>query len=426
MRTTVVGVLAALAMSGVADAQEKEEATPDYATETLTGDWGGRRTEWFRNGVALELGMKSDWLRNRGGLADGGRPMNQLDIKLKTDLEKIWGWTSTTAYIHFLHDWGNRTNVHNTGSIIGISNIEWPIDTSRFFQAWLEKRFADDSVGVLIGLYPFDSEFSALDSGAVFLHPSFGASPDISLTRGPSIFNNSAFGTRVKWQAPGREVYVQGAVLDGIPGDPNRPKGTHIEFNKGDGTFHIVEVGYAPKEPSPQDAEPPETFAKFSAGYWGYTAKVDDLVDRDSAGSPAKRHSRGWYALAEKTIWRDAGDANRNLAAFVRYAATDGDSTAIDHALNLGVRMRGPIASHPDDVFGLAVTRANIGGKFRQFQSTEGIEPTGNESALEITYRAAVNKWLAIQPVAQHIRHPGANRAIPDATVYGTRFEVVF
>ncbi|HZV55887.1 MAG TPA: carbohydrate porin [Rhodocyclaceae bacterium] len=419
----MAGALALLTIASATEVQAQVETTPDYTSGTLTGDWAGRRSEWSRHGVELELGLKSDWLRNRGGLANGGRPMNQLDIKLKADLEKQWGWSTTTAYIHFLRDWGDRVNTHSTGSIIGISNIEWPINTTRFFQAWLEKSVLDDSLGVLVGLYPFDSEFSALDSGAVFLHPSFGASPDVSLTRGPSIFNNSAFGTRVKWRSPDREIYVQGAVLDGIPGDPSRPKGTHVEFNKGDGSFHIFELGYIPRDGA---AELSENFVKVAAGFWGYTAMVDDLVDRDIDGKPVRRHSRGRYVLAEKTVWRDSGDANRNLAIFARYCTTDGDSTAIDRAVNLGVRLHGPISSRPDDILGIAATRANIGAKFRQSQAAAGIDATRDESALEITYRAALRKWLAVQPVGQRIRHPGANRAVPDATVLGARFELVF
>lgn len=426
-------IVGLLACTGV---QADDDAEPDYAADTLSGDWGGRRSEWFRQGLSLDLSAKSDWLRNRGGLGRGGRPMNHLDIRAKADLDKLWGWKSATAYINLLDDWGDKLNGRYTGSLMGASNIEVPVNTTRFFHAWLEKGLFDDRLAVLVGLYPVDSEFSVVDSAGLFLHPAYGASADFSPTRGPSIFNNSAFGTRLKWISASRKLYVQGALLDGIPGDPQRPRGTHIKFAKGDGSFHIAEIGYLPGDglevdsPAKDAAERAEAmsehFAKFAAGFWGYTARVDDLVAVDAAGNPERRKSRGWYALAEKTVWADGADRNRNLTLFGRYSATDGDSTPIRRALNLGVRLRGLLASRPDDLLGLAATRGELADKYRQVQRAAGVDASANEAAIELSYRAAIRNWLSLQPSLQRIRYPGGDRSLPAATVFGARIEVVF
>ena len=407
-RVIFFGLLAALAVAeALADVAEP---TSDYADGTLTGDWAGRRSAWAAAGVNLDLGLKSDWLRTRGGQSTGGRPMNQLDVKVGADLDKLWGWSSTRAFVHFLYDWGDAVNAGSIHSLIGVSNIEWPIATSRFFQAWIEKRLIDDSLGVLVGLYPFDSEFSALDSAAVLLNPSFGASPDISLTRGPSIFNNASFGLRLKWHAAASPLYAQAALLDGVPGDPMHPKGTHVKFGRGDGSFHIVETGYLADG---------DGFSKFALGAWGYTARVADLVDVDAVGDPIRRRSRGWYALTEQTFWRHN---EADLAAFARYCATDGDSTAIVRAANLGLNWRAPLAARRDDIAAIGITRATMGAKFRALAAARGNEAMPDESIVEATYRIAVTRMLAIQPTWQRIRHPGAART--GATVVGVRFEL--
>ena len=44
------------------------------------------------------------------------------------------------------------------------------------------------------------------------------------------------------------------------------------------------------------------------------------------------------------------------------------------------------------------------------------------ESATEVTYRIQVNNWLAVQPVLQWYRNPGADRAVPDAKVIAMVF----
>jgi len=75
--------------------------------------------------------------------------------------------------------------------------------------------------------------------------PSFGTPADLALTRGPSIFNNSAFGLRAKWLSADRTVYAMGALLDGIPNDPARPKRTAIRLRKAMRLCHC-RVGWMP------------------------------------------------------------------------------------------------------------------------------------------------------------------------------------
>lgn len=407
-----------------------EDAAPAYAEDTLTGDWSGLRSDWYQRGLAIDLGYKWDMLRvNSGGLRRGGQPMGHFDLKAKGDLEKLVGWKNASALVNFIYDSGGKINRDYLGSLLGISNIEVPVSTTRFFQAWIEQSFADGEVTVLAGLYPIDTEFQAVESAGLFVQPPYGAAPDLALTRGPSIFNNPAFGVRAKWQSNDLGLYVMGAVLDGIPGDPDRPKGTHIRFQRGDGTMQIAEIGYrspaaaagAKDEKEAEAKDGKEAFEKYALGYWRYTAKVGDLVDVDANGNPELRRSSGWYALAERTLWRwSAG----SLAGFVRFGATDGDSTAIKQFYNVGVRVRGLLPGREDDVFGLAHTRGRTGDKFRTSQAAVGITATAAESATEITYRIQANKWLAVQPLIQWYRNPGANSAVPHATVVGVRVEL--
>jgi porin len=55
-----------------------------------------------------------------------------------------------------------------------------------------------------------------------------------------------------------------------------------------------------------------------------------------------------------------------------------------------------------------------------------GLPVRDAELAVEITYRAQITPWLAIQPDVQRVVHPGTDPGIPDATVCGTRIEVRF
>ena len=407
----------------------------------MTGDWGGYRTSAFKAGVVVEAAYKVDMLRNLRGGGAGSTSMRNLDLKMHADMEKLWGWDGATAYVHLIDDRGAGINARYLGSLMGASNIEVPVPTARLFHAWVQQSFMEEQWSVLAGLYPIDSEFSVMDSASVLLHPAYGASADLALTRGPSIFNNSAFGMRLKWQAPDRTLYAMGAVLDGMPGDPAQPKGTHIRFGKGDGSFSIMEFGWTPIEvghvfeptgpaqvlqtPELRTHEKYEGYSKYAVGFWRYSNKVDDQFESDAAGNPLKRRSWGGYALAERTLFGIAETPGRHLTGFVRYAFTDGDSTPIRDQLNLGIRVQGPFASRHEDILALAWTQARLAPKYRDAQQRDGLATTRDETAVELTYRAALTPWLGVQPNLQWIRHPDGNALTKNSSVTGIRLDIL-
>ncbi|WP_306603009.1 carbohydrate porin [Azonexus sp.] len=437
-------IFAALVGSTICSANATDNAPiPDYQRDTLTGNWHGLRSNLYQRGIAVEAGFKLDSFNNLNrGFGSASRSMSNLDLKLRADLEKLWGWEDGTAYFHLLDNRGAGINAREIGSLIGVSNIEVPVGTSRLFHAWIQQSFMAEQWSLLAGLYPVDSEFSVLDSASVFINPAYGVSADLALTRGPSIFNNSAAGMRVKWQASDRTRYGMLALLDGIPGDPAKPKGTHIKFGKHDGNFTIAEFGWMPIEQGhvfePSDPgdilQPPELklhekhegVAKYAIGAWRYSNKVDDQLAVDRLGNPKKRNSWGAYLLAEHSLWNLQGNPARQVNGLLRYAFTDGNSTPIKAQLNLGIAVRGLLATRPDDTFGLAWTTAGLAKKYRSSrQGNDGLNMAHAENAAELTYRISINHWLAIQPDLQWIHHSGGDAGARKARAAGIRFEIL-
>jgi porin len=416
MRRPIIAILSGLALTSPAFATD--DAGPNFAEDTLTGDWGGTRSAAAKRGFVFEGLARVDALRNRGAIRNGSRHVTHLDLKLKMDLEKAVGWNGGSAMINVLGDGSWGPNAQLVGAQMGVTNVEVNSPTTtRLFQAWLQQSLFDDRLAVLAGLYPIDSEFFTVDSAGVFIGPQYGTPADLALTRGPSIFNNSAFGLRAKWNVA-KTVYAMGAVLDGIPNDPARPRATAIRFAKGDGSFSIGELGWLPEA----DNDKFKGHAKAAIGVWGYSAKVNDQRDTDAAGNPLRRHQGGGYLLGERTLARLGGSEERFISGFARYTWTDGDSTAVKNSLNLGLHARGPVASRPDDVVGFAWTRAGMAQKWRDVQTVPGDTKT-SETALEITYRYAVTPYFAIQPNYQYIRHPGGASA-PNAKLIGVRLDL--
>jgi porin len=396
-------------------AMASEDETPDFAAETLTGDWGGMRSAAAKNGFVWEGAVKVDTLRNRGAQRNGTRSVGHVDLKLTMDLEKAAGWSGTTAMLNVINDSGKGLAPNFINNQMGVTNIEVGAPTTtRLFQAWIQKSLFDDRLAILAGLYPVDSEFFTMESAGVFLGPQYGTPADLAQTKsgtGPSIFNNSGFGIRARWNiAP--TVYAMGAVLDGVPNDPRFPKRTSVRFKKGEGSMSIAELGWLPEA----DNEGFKGHAKAALGFWGYSAKVADQLD-----ATQMRRSQGGYVLGERTLLNLAGEADRYLSGFARYTWTDGDSTAVENSLNLGLHLKGPVASRPDDIIGLAWTKADLSGKWRSAQT----DPTHRaEQVTELTYRYAVTPFVALQPNLQFVKHPGGMVGTPNARLIGFRLDL--
>ena len=413
------------------------DEAPDFAAATLTGDWDGARTAAWERGFQWEAGLKTDVFNGRNKDRSATRSMTHTDLKLRADLDKVFGWQDTVAYLNVIDDRGNGSNAH-AGSLMGVSSIEVPVPTTRLFHAWIQRGFFDDRFSVLAGIYPIDSEFFVMDSASMLLHPAYGTPADLALTNVPSVFNNAAFGLRAKWYSPDRTVYGMGALMDGVPNDPRHPKATAVKF--GDGSFAIAEFGWMPFEKRHTfDFEPTDPAdvrlspavaihekyggtSKYAIGFWGYSRRQPDLQDVDAGGDPRQRRSHGGYVLAERTLFGLPSDPLRNLTAFARYTFADPDTIAIERSWNVGFKWRGPLAARPQDAIALGWTRGRLANKYRQ----QLVDPARAEEALELSWRVEVSPWLAIQPDIQRIRNPGGNASASTVHIVGARFEIVF
>ena len=402
-RVVCIGLVA----SNLAFAETEE--SPDWNAETLSGDWGGTRSSLYDNGITVELAHKSDLLASTsGGASRGSVWLMNSDAAVSLDMDKLAGWGTTSAFIQYHVQHGNKSINNYAGSFAGVDNIETGNSTGQFYQAWLQKNSADDSLSVLAGLYAIDSEFYVTDTSGLFLQPPYGMSAEMAQTgqNGPPVFPMGALAVRVKYTAS--DFYLQGALTDGVPGNLNNPHGTQIRLDKGDGTLSVVEFGYTPEV---GDGE----FNKTAIGLWRYSARANDLVDVDALGNPLRRPDQGFYFLAERTLLAEG------LSGFVRFGTVNKDVYQADWSGSLGLHYQGLFDGRDDDTAGIAVTTSHASSKYRQLNASGS-----SETVVEITYRAQLQPWLAVQPVLQRILNPNMDPALKDAWVAGVRIEMAF
>lgn len=411
-----------LAVSNITLAEA--ERNIDWNTETLSGDWGGVRSDLYNKGVSLEFSHKSDVMTNlSGGIKQGTVWMGYTDAKVEIDMEKLLGWDATTAYVLYHGELGSKFDRDYVGSFLSVNNIEVGTNTAQFQHAWMKRNFFDNNFSVLTGLYAADSEFYVTETSSVFIQTPYGAANDWGQSK-PPIYPVGALAIRAKYISPKQNYYLQGALTDAIPGNPNHPHGTHIKL--GDGTFSIFEVGYtsqANKQPATsgqQDDSENMSLKKLAVGYWRYSTPANDQdpANLDASGNPIRHPNQGAYFLAERTLLAEEDDPSQGLSGFVRFGVANKDVYQVDWTGNIGMNYRGLVAERDDDIAAIGVTVSHASATYQRVNAS-----LSSETSVEATYRAQVKKWLALQPTLQHVIHPGMDPSAKDAWVFGVRIE---
>lgn len=198
--------------------------------------------------------------------------------------------------------------------------------------------------------------------------------------------------------------------MDGVPGNPNDPRGTQIRLDKGDGTLAVVEFGYMP-----QGEEETESVSKTAIGGWRYSSRIAT----DIQGNPLQGVDQGLYVLAERTLYAESGHSGQGLAGFARIGVVNKDAYQADWSGSMGLNYQGLFEGRDEDAFGIAVSTSHASDKYRILNGSKSFE-----TVIELTYRAQLLPWLSMQPVVQRIFNPNMDAAVPDALVAGVRLEV--
>lgn len=383
-------------------------------SDTLSGNWGGTRGNLAKKGVTTDIIYRFDVMGNvSGGIKEGARALDNLDVIFNFDGEKLAGAKGLSAKLHLLNNFGGHPDADLIGSAQGVDNIEVPRSTAKIYQAYIQQNLFDDRLSLLGGLYDVNSEFYVTDSSALFIHSTFGIGTDVAQSgqNGPSIFPFTSAGGRLR-VAPTETTYIQGAILDGISGDINDQRGTQIDFDKNDGWLVIGEAGYTPEG------------GKIATGGWYYTQKSDHLTAIGAGGNPLKKRSQGAYVIGEKQLYTAGKD--KGLAGFARFGVASGAVNQFNYAWSTGLVYTGAFAGRDEGKLGFGITGAHNGSEYKAAALAAGTPADSAETTLELTYSDKITPWLWVQPDIQYIINPGTDKTLDNALVIASRFTINF
>ena len=112
------------------------------------------------------------------------------------------------------------------------------------------------------------------------------------------------------------------------------------------------------------------------------------------------------------------------MSGFIRVGYANERINQFSHYIGAGVVYTGPCKSRDEDQIGFALAAAGNGDDFKRATGLAGDAPNDYETNLELSYRAQLTDWLAVQPDIQYIINPGAVSGLRDALALGIRLEI--
>lgn len=369
--------------------------------------WAASSTAHAGDGIDLSVEYTADYITALSGADDAdGEFLDNLDIGLTLDLDRLAGWRGATFYAHLLNNSGEAPN-DQIGTLQGVDNIEVDRQRLRLYEVWLEAALGAGSVRA--GLYDLNSEFYVNEAAGLLIAPAFGVGSELAATgaNGPSIFPSTALSVRIAYPIS-EHALVRFAALNASAGVLGDPDGVETSFDEG--ALLIGEFSWQGE-------------TTFSAGGWTYTDEQDDIRDVDGGGDPISRRTFGAYMTLERGLWSDDSSA-RAVTGFARVGVSDGDTTPFTGGWQAGVLIARVFDARPDSQISFGVNQGRLSDKHRANEVDVGVNAAAAETGFELTYSDQITPWLRVQPDLQFVIDAAGDRDRDDLWVAGLRIAI--
>jgi porin len=442
------------AVAQTADQQAPPESTPPsglWERNTLTGDWGGLRTQLEDAGVTLGLQEQSEvWGNMAGGLKRGLVYDGLTTASVQLNLQKLLGWDGATFFVDAFQIHGRGPSGNLVGNLQLVSNIEATRDT-KLYQLYLEQTLLNGHLTIRLGQEGANDQMMITQYGALFLNSSFGfpGLPAADLPSGGPNYPMATPFVRVAYQA-NEHITLVGAAFNGDPapngpGDPQLRDRGGVAFRLNDHVLSFGEFWYSIN----QDAEAAGLPGTYKLGFWYDTSHFANQL-RDTTGlslaNPESNHiPRGYsddlavYGIIDQMVWKQPGTKDQGVGLFLQVMGAPDTINVSNLFIEAGLNWKGPFPGRDSDIFGLGVSYLGISSATRHFGSDvvfftgAGSPYRADETVIEATYLYQVAPWWTLQPDLQIVVNPGANipsslssKPLDNSVIAGIRAAVTF
>lgn len=399
---------------GLAGYESEHSATLQGAAHSTRAPHG--LEQLFGTDVVWGAGLTQVYQQNaHGGLSTesrSGRYAGSYDVEASADLERMLGWSDSTAYMLLEGGWPRDGCIDPAavGSWFGVDGDaihgEW-IDVA---ELWFLRSFADDRLFVQVGkadlsagieyrdvVSAFDLNPYANDEHSQFLNGALVNNPTIPFPA-YTLAASAVAKLSNEWQ-----FAAAGAAQSG---DADIDE-TASWASDDEGLFFIAQVSFLP------EAQTDDVFraGEYHVGAWW--SGGGDLTSQDEL--------RGVYLSAAREVFGESEDPNdqQGLGLFVRGGWADGDAVGLDGFWSVGLQYRGLIELRDEDVLAVGFARGTFAGS----DSLAGLE--GSERVLEAYYSVVISPKVSLSPDIQYVADPGGLSDSDDALIAGLRARIL-
>lgn len=400
---------------------------------TLTGDWGGTRTQLQDDGITL----RAHWTTESAGNTSGGhrqtaRYTQQLDAGADFDLDKLWGVPEAKIQFTVTERDGRSLTNDALGNMFSVQELYGAGQNFRLAELFWKQDFLAHKVTIQLGWAPLGNDLAQLAAFCNFQNGVIcGHANAMTTNSGAHNYPTAQWGGRVKWRATPGFYVVAGAFLDN-PNGGNKDQGWNLSL-KHRGVFVPVELGWSTRPDNPRPGD-----VKLGA-YYNTSGTPDVYTDVNGqpaglTGAAFEHHDgrSGGYVIVDKMVYREGPDTKRGLFLGAMAGVGDKATAKFRDYWIVGGHYQGTFPGRDDDVISFMAASARINPRLTRYQRnrdsiTPGAVPIQTrETVLEVDYGAKITPWLKLRPNLQYIIRPNGTGTIPDAFVIGLYTQVTF
>jgi porin len=398
-----------------------EQFDDDYpwATNTLTGDWGGLRSELAERGIVFDSQYVALPLYNaHGGFDTGFFGAGPLGITSTVDMERLCGCEGGMLFFDWeFNHWLNHRFPPNgqfdpTGSFVGVNTNLIGNDVARMnqiAQLYYEQSWFDDSLCVAFGKMDANVPFASVAPAGPFQNSIAMYTPTLN-NYFPTYPNEAtAVVTTVKRDnADWKFGLFDGttAAFDpatGTTGPATGPRGPRTFF---DNDGHWLWMTQADWRWTARGTLP----GTVGFGAWLHTGRSA------TAGNPREAVSDvpGCYLQWAQRVWAPSAEIAADgggVSYFGQVGWSDPNKNAVHWSLMTGFSATGILPTRPADAVGIMYAHSEFSDDpavyESQFRNGQSGPAGGSERSLESFYIWQTTSWSYVQPGVMWIGSPG-------------------
>lgn len=349
-----------------------------------------------------ELTYVGDVVSNiQGGISSGTNYLGMTNLMIGFSSEKAGWWKGGEFFFNGANTHGGEPTANLIGDFQTVSNIEAG-DLTYIHEFWYKQSIG--TFDITIGLQDLNVEFAATDFGGAFVNSSFGIHSTIADNIPSPIFPLTRPGITINWQFL-KNFGMKAAAYDGLVSDyEGNNYNTNWQLTTNEGQLIITEFVFSPTLLS-------DKTGNYKLGVYSHNFKnsENELVNS------AIENRRGFYLVADQEIIKNK-NREGGLAVFTQLGLSNSKENNHHAYFGIGLNYTGLFKKREHDELILGVANT-------WFKNSVN----GNESAIELGYRAVLGEHFFVQPDFQYIINPaGTDNKLNDALVGILRFGINF